>query len=285
MSSIALKQGSAVPDVYDISLSVGEILRRSRMHYNLSLKEVERALRIRALHLEAIELDNFDLLPGKVYALGFIRSYADYLGLDAEKMIKVFKAQSRGRNLDPELSFLASPSEKTMPPLWLVIGSLLAFCLVWFVLSIYKNPVIERPIPPVPERLMSRDSAFDVSQEAVQSQETQRPLSTEPFGPPSPPAGIMMHVTADSWIEIKNQQGAKLVSRILKVGEEYFIPNQPGLLLSVGNASGIDLQIGDVPLSKLGQKGQVIRDINLDIGYLLSTYKVITPAAADQTEN
>ncbi|MBU0859077.1 MAG: helix-turn-helix domain-containing protein, partial [Alphaproteobacteria bacterium] len=75
-------------------MTVGEILRRTRLHYGQSLTDVESILRIRAAQLQALEDGRIDLLPGRVYAIGFVRAYAEYLGLDGEKMVHLFKAQA-----------------------------------------------------------------------------------------------------------------------------------------------------------------------------------------------
>ncbi len=54
----------------------------SRQRLGDDLATVSRVLKIRKDHLEALEEDHFEQLPGRAYAIGFIRSYSDYLGLD-----------------------------------------------------------------------------------------------------------------------------------------------------------------------------------------------------------
>lgn len=66
--------------------SIGEELRRARMRKGLTLLDVEAVLHIRMAYLEAIEDGNFSIIPGHVYAKGFIRNYAEYVGLDGERM-------------------------------------------------------------------------------------------------------------------------------------------------------------------------------------------------------
>ena len=78
----------------DFTLGIGTALRDARVARNLSLAEVSALLRIREAHLEAIELEDFDQLPGNVYAIGFIRTYAQYLELNESDLIMRFKAAS-----------------------------------------------------------------------------------------------------------------------------------------------------------------------------------------------
>lgn len=66
--------------------SVGETLRRERLRRNLALDQISRELKISAKMLEAIEAEEFDRLPGTIFAKNFVRQYAHMLGLDEEEM-------------------------------------------------------------------------------------------------------------------------------------------------------------------------------------------------------
>lgn len=68
--------------------SLGESLKQKRKERNLSLKEVENATSIRMNYLQAIEEGDFNQLISPVYAQGFIRQYATYLGEDGEAIIR-----------------------------------------------------------------------------------------------------------------------------------------------------------------------------------------------------
>src|SRR6185369_17920040 len=65
---------------------VGETLRRERLKRNLDLEEISRELKISARFLKAIEDDQYDKLPGGVFAKSFVRQYARLLGLDEEEL-------------------------------------------------------------------------------------------------------------------------------------------------------------------------------------------------------
>ena len=73
--------------------SVAQLLRRTREHYEQSLRDVAGGLRIRYVYLQAIEEGRYDDLPGPTYAIGFIRTYAEYLGLDSEETVRRFKEE------------------------------------------------------------------------------------------------------------------------------------------------------------------------------------------------
>jgi Helix-turn-helix domain/RodZ C-terminal domain len=67
--------------------NVGAALRRAREARGLALNDVERALRIREPHLRALEANRFDELPGTAYARLFTREYAEYVGLDGDRVL------------------------------------------------------------------------------------------------------------------------------------------------------------------------------------------------------
>jgi cytoskeleton protein RodZ len=66
---------------------IGSSLRAARMRQELELSQAERDTRIRAKYLAALEDERFDVLPGPAYTKGFLRTYADYLGLDAQRFV------------------------------------------------------------------------------------------------------------------------------------------------------------------------------------------------------
>ena len=74
----------------DALLQLGERFKKKRDEMSLTLKEVENATSIRILYLQAIEEGRVSQFLSTVYALGFIRQYGNFLGLDLEKLTKEF---------------------------------------------------------------------------------------------------------------------------------------------------------------------------------------------------
>jgi transcriptional regulator with XRE-family HTH domain len=72
--------------------TIGQRLRQARERLGLSLEEAERTTRIRAQHLSALERDDFHALPSPVQARGFLKNYADYLGLDTDRLLQDYGA-------------------------------------------------------------------------------------------------------------------------------------------------------------------------------------------------
>ncbi|MDQ3637750.1 MAG: helix-turn-helix domain-containing protein, partial [Actinomycetota bacterium] len=96
---------------------IGQILEKKRLEKGLSLKEVEHATKIRTRYLEGLEREDPTVLPDPIYARGFLKTYANFLGLDGESLSKELKdrrAPRRERQLDYQGS---SRVGETDPPL------------------------------------------------------------------------------------------------------------------------------------------------------------------------
>ena len=96
---------------------VGQWLRERRETRGLDLARVERDTKISRRYLEAIELDQLELLPAPVYARGFVRGYARYLGLDEdEALARVPPDPPRPRGLEPLPSLRRREARWPSPP-------------------------------------------------------------------------------------------------------------------------------------------------------------------------
>ncbi len=112
-----------------MSSPLGETLRRARLSKNVTFEDAERVTRIRREYLEALEREEFTKLPAPVYARGFLRSYAGYLGLDPGELMPFFPV---GHVDEPRLDPLPEVSE---PRTWNMSG-VLAICVVGFLILV-----------------------------------------------------------------------------------------------------------------------------------------------------
>jgi hypothetical protein len=89
---------------------IGPTLREARMRARIDITEVELATKIRAKYLRAIENEEWQLLPGSTFAKSFIRTYADYLGVDSRSLVEEYKlryerpTESELRTVSPGLA-------------------------------------------------------------------------------------------------------------------------------------------------------------------------------------
>ena len=112
--------------------TVGHDLRAARLRRGDEIAQVSRALKIRKDHLEALEGDRLEDLPGKTYAIGFVRSYARHLGLDAAEYVERFKRDISGRADDASREPQPLPhDDRRLPQGWRIIAGGVAILLIW----------------------------------------------------------------------------------------------------------------------------------------------------------
>lgn len=251
-------------------IPVGEILRRARAHYGQSLEDMERALNIRARQLEALERGEWGALPAPVYTIGFVRAAADYLRLDSDQVVALFKAQA-AEAAQPrcDLNFPEPARESALPAWWMVTAGLAAAVGIVVVWTLVRGPsrtviLADIPSPPAVEAPTEAEAAAAPEPEPAQA--------AMPEPPPLPPEDIVLTVTADSWVEIRDKQGHALVARVLKSGERYRVPSRPDMVVTLGNAGGVRLSVGGAELQPLGGAGEIVRDVPLSAPGLLETY-------------
>lgn len=171
---------------------VGVLLRASRLRVGEDLREIADVLCIRYLYLEAIEDCRYGDLPGSTYAVGFIRSYAEHLGLDGEEVVRRFKAEQAGIKRADDLSFPTPVPDSGMPKGAIVfIGVLLALLVYggWYVTTTDES-ILDNLISPVPDHLKSMVNGNEASTgtDGQSPSETDAPnMSEAPVGTPAKP--------------------------------------------------------------------------------------------------
>ena len=86
----------------------------------------------------------------------------------------------------------------------------------------------------------------------------------------SAPDGVVFHAIEPTYIEVRSLETEKvLIGRLLRTGERYRAPDRRGLVLSVGNAGGLEITVDGIPIPQLGAAGAVMRHIPIDGDLLL----------------
>lgn len=291
MMSSAFENDEAPP----LAPRAGADLRAARERVGWSLEDMATALRIRLQYLQALETGRLNALPGNAYALGFLRTYATALGLDANEITRRFKAEAAEMNAKTELAFPVPVPERGVPAGAVVLlGVVLAIGAYagWYQLSsegrlpaetstqvpLRLAPLAEQAIrsqvatavpiapphveaPPVQQAEAPPVPAISPSSAAAAPV---TPL-TVPLPPPPPTDGrIILRASADAWVQVRDKSGPVLLNRILHPGETWEVPAKPNLLLTTGNAGGTDLLVDGVAMASLGGNGVVRRDLPLD---------------------
>jgi cytoskeleton protein RodZ len=111
---------------------IGSSLREARLRQGLDYPELEQATKIRAKYLRALEDEEFDVLPAQTYVKGFLRSYAEYLGLDGQLYVDEYNSRYVVGEEEQPLRTRRSPATRSAPRLEsrVVLLTLLGIALV-----------------------------------------------------------------------------------------------------------------------------------------------------------
>jgi cytoskeleton protein RodZ len=272
---------------------VGEDLREARLTLGASVEDMAERLRINRRYIHALEEGRIRDLPGPAYAVGFVRSYAGALGLDADEAVRRFRDVTGGAaTRNGELVFPEPVPSRGMPAGVLVAAGVVVSIgayVAWYNWSGSGNRVVDA-VPPVPARLdqaaqdgqRMRDPATGqvvTPAPATQAQAAGNPGVAVPppapvapaAAPPAPPPPvdgprIVLRARGESWIQIRDTRAnAVLTDRVLRGGESLPVPGRDGLVLTTGKAENLDIVLdGQVTAALAGATG-VRRGIALDI--------------------
>jgi transcriptional regulator with XRE-family HTH domain len=121
---------------------LGRLLRETREKLGLTHEEVERSTRIRARYLEALERGDLSSLPSQVQARGFLRNYADFLGLDPDAVLQKHAARSHGASAQTQQTVQSPTPEppsgtvEVRRPRWITTDLLVAMGIILAVLVV-----------------------------------------------------------------------------------------------------------------------------------------------------
>lgn len=271
---------------------IGGLLKDKRLSKGITLDRISADLKIRVSFLKALEEENFDIFPADVYIMGYIRTYAMYLGIEPEPLIEEFKALREKQKVSHEIIPGTSETDKTengevrsvvqnqksdfksqrpitpsglsFKPNFLILGVIILIGGI-AIFSIFKTTRQQKeltlPAPPVP----------------VQSSQTSPP-SSEPVPPQAqavtqPPApvtkkeplpSVSPHVATDNKSITRPSEGYNLkivateLSWLVVESEEgsYDITIKPGEIVQYTSKKGFKIKTGNAGGIKLFLNGK-----------------------------
>jgi cytoskeleton protein RodZ len=380
---------------------IGPELRARRQQHGIELTHAAGTLRIKQSYLAALEEGRYSDLPGAAYAIGFVRTYGDYLGFDGAEVVRRFKHEAAGGLSRPTTLTFPSPAPRGRVPgtAPLLIALIIAAGIAgaWYLWRDEAQSLFGQ-VPEVPERLMAAlnpgqqqapeaappastpqtliapppaaptavtppvqvpppvATAPDAARHATaptvgqtitlppppvptpsaaaanpptvaavqppptppQPVEQSRRLApipppppavtadrgasvgedevppapsgpedtanaatapteaTAPPPPPAPPADgrvfgsvndpvrIVIKSKGDSWVQVRDADNQPVMTRVLRAGDTYRVPNRQGLVLMTGNAGALEVSVDGQAAPALGPIGMVRRAVPLD---------------------
>lgn len=229
---------------------LGERFRAAREARGLSLSDVSEQIRIRSVYLAAIEDENWGTIGAPVYARGFLRTYARFLGLDPEEVVAVFNSSEASRPVGaPSIGSSApeSPLDRTSSrgPLLLWAASLVAVLLVAFV--VYNELTMRREAVPV---------ATVTQTSSPLPSNTPLTLAASPAPFENTPANsLALVLSAPSWLRVTVDGNVSMEGTFPAGTAKTF--HGKSALVRIGNAGGVEIYVDGKDVGKLGKLGDV----------------------------
>ena len=246
---------------------IGGSLREARLKRNLTPADVQKAIRIRDRYLQALEEERWELLPGDAYVKGFLRTYADYLGLDGNLYVEEYNsrfARPDEVQLVPE-RFARSDTRfggvGFLRPLVAVgvIVAIVAAVAAWQ-LSSSSGGKSGKPPPSTPTTTASHHS--------TKPKKKHHPKHV-PVALPSRAVVVASRGNSWLWVRSRNAAGPTVYEGTLLEGKTLPVNLKDGpVWIRIGDPPSIDIRLG----------GKVVHGLPTQVGNVLLTRRGIRPA-------
>ena len=291
-------QNSQEPHEASEEITVGGLLRTSREDRHIDLDAVVKAIKVRRHYLEALENEEWEKLPSRVFVKGFVRSYAEFLGLDTETVVEDYQKAAPRERYQPQ----ALQSITTRSTMWRrIIGiSFLVLVLIGVIIYLKGNGMSiigeafryldTQSVTEQKEVKIEREDVEILDEEAAdrvfagQAQIEDEQLEEITSGtegeaaqdsvvvldegaiakeagdeqPLSPRFVLTATVTAKTWLSIAVDR-EPAKEYLFQPGETFRWTAEEGFDMVVGNAGGIEFFLNGSPIGELGPEGKVVR--------------------------
>lgn len=267
--------------------TIGQELRGARISRGEDLTTVSRVLKIRKEHLEALEDDNLSGLPGRTYAVGFIRAYAEYLGLNVGDAVERFKTEIAGRDQAPGNAGFTEPYEEPrMSRGWIVIAIVFLGLAAYGVYYLFfpgseraRQPVaavptqmVEKPQAPVHHAVPPKAATPAPATPSIPAPQTTPPAHAavapgpggELYGRWNANPRIVLQIKQPTHILVQDEDGKTYINRILHPGDIYQVANHPGLSLTTEHGNAVELNIDGKQVGTVGASADAVAALPLD---------------------
>ena len=293
----------AINEAFDnVELStVGKLCLDARLNKGLTQEQAGALLKVRVKIIKDFEDgENIDL-PGLAYKVGFVRSYARLLDLDGDLLVQEFKEGLELNSFKEEYKFLTPELNKSnFLPIGAVISVFVAILSYtgWYYSD--RSNKIEHVAVQKTENISEKKAEIDnnsyviieedfsnnlpsskinndvntvqevnlktnLNEDKVETMISKNTELSATANERDPSTELVLKATGNSWVEIEDMEGNILMTRLMRPGETYVVPDINGLTFNTGNAGALSLSQGDVIVSKLGEVGEIITAQPLNI--------------------
>ncbi len=240
--------------------NLGASFKKAREAKGISLDQIAGKTRISTRFLAAIENEEFHRLPGGIFNRGFVRAFAENVGLDPDQAVAEYERLVR----------VAEPAEASLPPKGaaparierhlypVAAGALVLLVAIFYVVTRDSGNSVDTA-PPVAAPAAVSEPAPALVQPAPETAAAAPEVETPP-PPAAAPAEVLaleIEATETTWIRVTTDGKAGISGEILEPGMTRKFSAQTAIDIVIGNAAGLTLKINGMRLKPLGRSGQV----------------------------
>lgn len=232
--------------------TVGERLRHAREAQGLSLDDVASRTRIPTRHLQHIEREEWDALPAITYCIGFVRSYANAIGLDGAELGRQVRDRIGGTRVPPPVPEYYEPADPArVPPRSLALIAVVIAIILVVGYFIWRGSASEEQVPAQPQQQAP----------AAQAPAPQQPAQTQLVaGQP-----VTITATEEVWLRITDSgAGGTLFEGIMAPNQSFQIPaiaQQP--VLRTGRPQVLRISVGGQDIGTVEREERTVADVSL----------------------
>lgn len=249
------------------SASFGPWLRQQRELREITLREISDATKISLRYLQALEEERYDLLPASVFARGFLRQYARYVGLDPDEAVNRLLVSQKGDGTEPEEdedeldamgrrgtgSLLEGTPAEQFP--WRTVLLVTGVALVLLALVFLLPRLADRQGgPEAPVESPVSGAVPEVPAEVPA--EVPEPPPPPRVEPTAAPLTVTLDFRRDCWVEA-SVDGEPRVAEMRVQGESLQLQAEESVELRLGDAGAVAVEVNGEPYVLEGESGQV----------------------------
>lgn len=236
-------------------VEIGNTLREARRARGLTLEDVEEETKIRKKYIMALEMEQFEVLPGPIYAKAFLKNYAKFLNLNLDEILEAFKQKHGGEPVHEEHEKPVAEKKvkaKRRPQYWLYAAAVLIIAVV-VVSIIYASGGMGKNSTAVKEGEQQNTNQIAAPENNGQQQVPAPDNAVSITG-----VKVVLNVKSDrSWIQV-TVDGREEFQGELAAGESRTFEGNEKIYITLGNAGAVEVIENDKNLGFLGTMGDVV---------------------------
>ena len=265
---------------------VGEYLRKKRIAKKFSLDQVCFKLKISKQILKNIENDTFDSTINKVFYLGHLRAYTNFLGLNANEIVAQFKLQNSFDN-DAEIDQIPKPNIQNsffgLNKFLSLISILVIFLTFYFLFIDIEKPTSDYAlIPDIPEsfepiieeelinfekRELVKNEQKTLHQKIEEKILFSSAIASSKINEDSINQTVTLKFLKSTWLQLRDSKDEIVLSQLMSQNDEYTYDLNLKYSLTAGNAGNILVLIDNDTRGKIGDFGEVVDSIVIDSNF------------------